>query len=81
MLKKEKELQEQIKQIENEYLTKNINIYHFDLYRIENSNELYNVGIEEYFYGEGICFIEWPERAKELFVGNTKVVNIYKLDD
>ncbi len=40
--------------------------YHFDLYRIKEINELYDIGYEDYFYGDGICLIEWPERAEEL---------------
>jgi len=36
-------------------------LYHFDMYRIEDSAELLNIGHEEYFYGDGICLIEWPE--------------------
>lgn len=65
----------------NEYLTNKFNIYHFDLYRIDNPNELYNIGFEEYFYGDGVCFIEWPERAEEFFIGDKKIVNITKIDD
>lgn len=37
-------------------------LYHFDLYRLENPNELKSVSFDEYFYGEGISIIEWPER-------------------
>jgi len=37
-------------------------VYHFDFYRIEHSEELVNLGLEEYFYNAHICFIEWPEK-------------------
>ncbi len=37
-------------------------IYHFDFYRIEHAAELVNLGLEEYFYADNICFIEWPEK-------------------
>lgn len=67
--------------IVNEYSLDNFPIYHFDLYRLENPNELYNIGFEEYFYGSGVCFIEWPERASDFFDDNTIVVNIKKLGD
>lgn len=67
--------------IVNEYLLDDFPIYHFDLYRLENPNELYNIGFEEYFYGSGVCFIEWPERASDFFDDNTIVVNIKKLGD
>ena len=36
-------------------------IYHFDLYRIENIEELDVIGFEDYIYSQNICFIEWPE--------------------
>lgn len=67
--------------IVNEYMLNNFNIYHFDLYRIKEVEELFNIGIEEYFYSSGVCFVEWPERAEELFVGTHKVVTIKKLDE
>ena len=37
--------------------------YHFDLYRLEDADELYNIGYEDYIYGNGISLIEWPDRA------------------
>lgn len=40
-------------------------IYHFDFYRIEHSAELVNLGLEEYFYADNICFIEWPEKIAD----------------
>ena len=43
-----------------------IPIYHFDLYRLRDPIELYELGYEEYFYDDGICLIEWAERAEEL---------------
>ncbi len=67
--------------IVNEYQTKNNTIYHFDLYRINSVEELFNIGIEEYFYSDAICFIEWPERAEELFLGQHKEVTIEKIGE
>lgn len=46
--------------IVNEYKKDNINIYHFDVYRLEDSDEFYAIGGEEYFE-KGICIIEWGE--------------------
>ncbi len=66
--------------IVNEYHVGFKNIYHFDLYRINNPEELYNIGFEEYFYGQGICFVEWPERAMGLIDGKHKLIKIEKLD-
>lgn len=41
-------------------------IYHFDFYRIEDLEEVYDIGYEEYFFSSHYCFIEWPERVEEL---------------
>ncbi len=41
-------------------------IFHFDFYRIRSINELYDLGVEEYFYGRGICLIEWARAATSL---------------
>ena len=46
--------------IVNEYNAKDINIYHFDVYRLADIDEFYAIGGEEYF-GKGICIIEWGE--------------------
>ncbi len=49
----------------NEYQGR-LPVYHFDLYRIKNIEELYQLGCEEYLYGFGVCLIEWAERAEAL---------------
>ncbi|MDD6862563.1 MAG: tRNA (adenosine(37)-N6)-threonylcarbamoyltransferase complex ATPase subunit type 1 TsaE [Prevotella sp.] len=41
-------------------------IYHFDFYRIKKSEEVYDMGYEDYFYSGALCFIEWPELIEEL---------------
>ena len=66
--------------IVNTYALSKVKIYHFDLYRIENPEELFNIGIEEYLYGDGICFVEWPERAMSLLPEYSKQITIEKLD-
>ena len=51
----------------NEYLSKQKEtIYHFDFYRIENEEEAYDIGIEEYFDSNCLCLIEWPEKVENL---------------
>lgn len=50
--------------IVNEYKNDKINIYHFDVYRLEDVEEFYAIGGEEYF-SKGICIIEWGEIIKE----------------
>ncbi len=46
-------------------------IYHFDLYRIKEKSELFDLGYEDYLYSGNICFIEWPEVAEELLPPET----------
>lgn len=50
--------------IVNEYKKDSINIYHFDVYRLEDSSEFYAIGGEEYFEN-GICIIEWGELIED----------------
>ncbi len=52
----------------NEYRDRNFNpIYHFDFYRINKIDEVFDFGYEEYFYKtEGLCLIEWPELIEEI---------------
>ena len=56
-------------------------IYHFDFYRIKRLAEVYDMGYEDYFYGRGLCFIEWPELIEELLPEDTVRVNIEELAD
>ncbi|MTI53457.1 tRNA (adenosine(37)-N6)-threonylcarbamoyltransferase complex ATPase subunit type 1 TsaE [Geosporobacter ferrireducens] len=41
-------------------------VYHFDVYRIRNIEELEDLGYEEYFYGQGVCIIEWASQIREV---------------
>jgi tRNA threonylcarbamoyladenosine biosynthesis protein TsaE len=53
--------------IVNQYKTKeNKIIYHFDFYRLENEEEAYDMGYEEYFFQNDLCLIEWPEKIEGL---------------
>ena len=56
-------------------------IYHFDLYRINDVSELDSIGAEEYLYGDGISFVEWPERAEGYFPSSAKIIEIKKIND
>ena len=54
-------------------------INHFDLYRIKNINELYNIGFEDILYEDNaISIIEWPEIAKDLIPKTAKIIHIDK---
>ena len=50
-------------------------IYHMDLYRLKDEQDLATTGVEECIYSGSICMVEWPDKAPELFVRNT--VHIY----
>ena len=51
-------------------------LYHFDLYRLEKPQEISSVNFDEYFYGDGICFLEWPERLGGLLPKNHWLVEL-----
>ena len=53
-------------------------IYHFDMYRIENEDDAYAAGVDEYLYGDGICLIEWSENIRELLPQGYYTVTIRK---
>lgn len=59
----------------NEYSDRNgAPIYHFDFYRINKIEEVYDFGYEEYFYGDtGICLIEWPELIEDILPSESVV--------
>ena len=45
------------------YVVSRLNLYHFDFYRFLNEREFSDAGFADYFAGEGVCLVEWPERA------------------
>jgi len=48
--------------IVNEYMSARVGkIYHFDFYRIKDEQEAFEIGVEDYFYSDNLCLIEWPE--------------------
>ncbi len=51
-------------------------LYHFDFYRIDRIEEAYDMGYEEYFYGSGLCLVEWPEKVEELMPEDAMNLNI-----
>ena len=50
----------------NQYQSQEDPIYHFDFYRINDIEEAYNFGIEDYLYSNYWCIIEWPERIQDI---------------
>lgn len=66
----------------NEYHTsKNEIVYHFDFYRIEDENEAYDIGIEDYFYSGAWCLIEWPQNIENLLPLESTEIHISVLDN
>ncbi|MFL2572902.1 MAG: tRNA (adenosine(37)-N6)-threonylcarbamoyltransferase complex ATPase subunit type 1 TsaE [Flavobacteriales bacterium] len=67
--------------IVNQYSNVNDDIiYHFDFYRTEKQDEVFDIGYEEYFFSSSYCFIEWPEKLEDLLPTNYLKINM-KLDD
>lgn len=52
--------------------------YHFDVYRIGDVEEMYELGYEEYFFGEGVCLIEWASRIQEILPDHCRQITIEK---
>ncbi|WP_443945280.1 tRNA (adenosine(37)-N6)-threonylcarbamoyltransferase complex ATPase subunit type 1 TsaE [Pedobacter sp. AW1-32] len=67
--------------IVNEYEGSGTAVYHFDFYRIKSIQEAYDMGYEEYFYGDGICLIEWPQLIEELLPQDRISVHIEIIDE
>ncbi len=44
----------------------NMPLYHFDMYRIEDIDELEMIGYEDYFFGDGVCLVEWANKVEEV---------------
>lgn len=56
-------------------------IYHVDLYRIAGAGELDTIGLEELWAGDGVCLIEWPERAQALLPAEHLAIHIQHLSE
>lgn len=52
--------------------------YHFDVYRIGDVEEMEEIGYQDYFYGEGLCMIEWAQLIEEIIPENAKHITIEK---
>lgn len=66
----------------NEYQTANNDkVYHFDFYRIEDEEEAFDIGIEDYFDSKNWCFIEWPENIENLLPLDAVEIHLSLLDD
>jgi tRNA threonylcarbamoyladenosine biosynthesis protein TsaE len=53
-------------------------LYHFDVYRIEEPEEMDEVGFDDYIYGSGVCMIEWADQIREILPEKTRTITIRK---
>lgn len=67
--------------IVNEYRTPQDVLYHFDCYRMEDEEEAYDIGIEDYLYSDAWCFIEWPERIENVLPKEITMIKIDKINE
>lgn len=64
--------------IVNEYKEGRLPLYHFDVYRIGDCDEMYDIGYEEYIDGDGVCLIEWAELIEDIIPKNARWIIIEK---
>ena len=64
--------------IVRQYDSGRLPLYHFDVYRIGDIEEMEEIGYEDYFYGEGLCMIEWAQLIEEIIPENARHITIEK---
>ncbi|MBQ2064198.1 MAG: tRNA (adenosine(37)-N6)-threonylcarbamoyltransferase complex ATPase subunit type 1 TsaE [Firmicutes bacterium] len=62
--------------IVREYHSGRMPLYHFDVYRIDDPDEMFEIGYEEYFYGDGLCVVEWADKIEELLPEGTRIIRL-----
>lgn len=60
----------------SEYLSGRLPLYHMDLYRVEEETQLYDLGVEDYFFGNGVCVVEWPNIAEPVFPDSYAILRL-----
>ena len=58
-----------------------LHLYHFDVYRVDDTDELYDIGFDEYIRGEGVCVIEWANLIEDMLPSDIIYVNISRTGD
>ena len=66
--------------IVNEYLGGRLPLFHFDMYRLGSSDDLFDIGWEDYLERDGVCAVEWSENVEDA-MENPLVITIEKLSD
>jgi len=56
-------------------------LYHFDLYRLDEPEEMIDLGFEEYFYSSGVCVVEWADRATKFWPAERLYIHLTSLDE
>lgn len=59
-----------------EYESGRLPLYHFDVYRVHGEDELFEIGMEDYFYRSGVCLIEWADLIENLLPENTRTIKL-----
>lgn len=67
--------------IVNEYHSGRLTLYHFDVYRVNDPDEIYAIGFDEYIFGEGVSLIEWANYIEELIPEEYLHINIKKIPE
>lgn len=62
--------------IVQEYRGGRLPLYHFDVYRVSDPDELFEIGYEDYFFGDGVCVVEWANQIEELMPEYTIWIDI-----
>ena len=62
--------------IVKEYRESRLPLFHFDVYRVSDPDELFNIGADEYFYGDGVCVVDWADLIEELLPEDTRYIYI-----
>jgi len=52
-------------------------LYHIDFYRLEHIEEIVDLGLEEYFYGDGVCVVEWAEKGQQIVPRENLLISLH----
>lgn len=64
-----------------EYESGRLPLYHFDVYRVKSDEEMFELGYEDYFFGKGVCIVEWADQIMSLIPKESVIIKIMYSDD